>query len=163
MHITLTQDDFGKLTLDAQQEVLALITGGFDDIIRPTGGEHEFKGLSDLTYEMVQKFMEGVGYWTKKRLRLITEEGGRASWECLDEMTNGELNQGFQSGVTRRVRNILNDPNAALLGWRDSYDSNGEPVLQLGEFYVTPTTHKSLKRWFDENEALTIGHDGDDE
>ncbi len=145
MQIVLSADDFQSLSEDAQQQILNLLYG---TPINPTVTGTEFKGLVDLTPEMVGKFMEGVGFWTRERLRLIAEHGGRATWELLDDGTNGELNQGFQSGVTRRIRKLLGDPSANLLGWREGYDEAGERDLDLGEFYVTHETQRALLAYF---------------
>jgi hypothetical protein len=51
-------------------------------------------------------------------------------------------------GLTRRTRNILNDPGAILICWRRDgiYAEDGEYVDHIGR--VSPMTHESLRKYF---------------
>lgn len=151
MQITLTHDEFQSLSEKAREEILEILLYQASDfepqIIKDKEPSH---GLVDMTPDMAVEFMQNIGYWTQKRLRLIVENKGRATWEYLDEFSNGELNQGFQSGVTRRIRKITQNPAANLLGWREGYDDAGNKCQECGEYFISHTTLDSLTEYFDE-------------
>lgn len=153
MKITIEQDDFHQLSNSAKEEILHLLSKTPGNMTTTQSGASEFKGLVDLTLEMTGKFMEGItNFQTRERLRIIAQNGGRASWGILDEWTDGNLNQGFQSGVTRRIRNLLKDPEVSLLGWREGFDENGNKHIELGEYYISPVTLRSLLDYFEESD-----------
>jgi hypothetical protein len=54
--------------------------------------------------------------------------------------------RGVWAGLTRRTRNILDDPEVILIQWRESYDERGNYVDYLGK--VAPMTHASLRKHF---------------
>jgi hypothetical protein len=52
--------------------------------------------------------------------------------------------RGAWAGLTRRTRSILNDSEAYLVQWRETYDRCGEHLEWLGR--VSPMTHLSLRK-----------------
>jgi hypothetical protein len=53
---------------------------------------------------------------------------------------------GAWSGLTRRTRKILNDPEALLIHWREAYDAEGNWIDWVGA--VSKMTHASLRKHF---------------
>lgn len=149
MNIVLTSEDFLKLSRATREEILTLFS---TDTLSPKSIVDSEDGPAQLTPLLVKKFMGTVGDLTKKLLRVFAENNGRASLSQLlahTQYTDWRKLTGFLAGVTKRVRNILQDEEATLFAWDEStakYDEND--VLVDGEYYMSSLTLNSLKKYY---------------
>jgi len=150
MKIVLDAEDFGNLSKMAKDEILKQILGS--EYSHQADVDEDLDGPAELTPFLAKKFMEGVGDTTKDLLKVFAENNGRASYsQLLAACAHDDWRKlrGFFSGVTRRARGILNDPDTLLLVWDEDkaeYDEDGE--LIEGEYFMSNMTTKSLRTYF---------------
>jgi hypothetical protein len=149
MHLTLTNDDLGRLSQGTRDEILALLMG--KDVAPPAAAppaDPRFKGIdmtyaAHLSYRQIHKWMEAASDKTKAGLLIIAEQGPIVFAKDLQAGGIDNLSH-FQSRTTIRTRTITGNREAFLLGWDDWYKVEaGE-----GRYAVTPETHQSLRRYF---------------
>jgi hypothetical protein len=149
LNIVLTVEDFKRLSRVAREEIIGLLS---NEATTPKAIEDSEDGPAQLTPFLVKKFMGNVGDLTKTLLRVFAENDGRATLSMLlsqTPYTDWRKLTGFQAGVTKRVRNILQDNDAMLFGWDEStakYDDNG--ALTDGEYFMSKLTLESLKKYY---------------
>ena len=144
MEIVLSHEEFARLSEDARTEILAFLSPEPDaPQLAP-----EFEGLDmgrvvNLTYEQIQRWMEGASDPTKLGLKVFAEQGPIIRAQALKDVGINNLSH-FQSRTTVRTRTITSRKLAYLLGWDDwTRVPGGE-----GKYAVTPMTHRSLRRYF---------------
>ena len=145
MEIILTVDDLAALSETARSEIVALLAEGKRQSDSAPGGPSE-EGLAEVGFDLLSRFMNGVSSITRKFIETIAINEGKATPEQLLEATGYtepiEL-RGIQSGITRRIRNLLGDDEVYLIFWRATSDEDWD-----GYFYVSPVTGQSLERYF---------------
>lgn len=150
MHIVLTPEDFRQLSKGARDEIVALVLGQGPEPVPPATGPHdgEYAGIDmtdvvDLRFRQVQKWMAAASDQTKRGLYVFARNRGIVKAKMLTEAGIENLPH-FQSRTTIRTRTITGDRDAYLLGWDDwTRVEDGE-----GRYAVTPTTYRSLRRYF---------------
>jgi len=142
MQIILNEKEFQGLTKRTQDELLKLLAD-------PTANGHQTNdNLVELPFMLFKKFMENV---SKKTALCIKEFGetGRVRWSRLQTLAGGD-DTGVRSGIHRRIRKMLDAPEAILLEWdytKEEFDTNDE--LSDGEYYVSETTYQSIRRYYE--------------
>jgi len=157
MKIVLESSDLASLSAGAKNEIISLFRsqpmnseGNVEEA--EAQGEEEMEGPLELTQKMMKKFMEGVSPESKALLKVFAENGGRASMLKLAQVhgvDDWRKLRGFTAGLTRRVRNLFQDPEAYILGWDESSEVRDEGgVLLDGVYYVAEMTQGSLRKFF---------------
>jgi hypothetical protein len=106
---------------------------------------------ADVSPVLFRLFMTGVSAKTSSLLEHMAKAGGRAKMSELI-VVSGDSHwrklAGFAAGVTKRVRRILRDPQARLLGWdKSSAERNGTELVD-GVYFVSPVTLASMREYF---------------
>jgi hypothetical protein len=149
MMMILTNDDFAALSPSAKREIMNLV-GAIKEEVPPPGpflGEAyknvDMRDVVDLTFKQIQTWMEAAAEKTQAGLRIFAEKGPVIRAKDLTDIGIDNLSH-FQSRTTIRTRTVTGDKGAYLLGYDDwSQVDDGE-----GRYAVTPTTHASLRRYF---------------
>lgn len=151
MHIVLTPDDLRQLSRGARDELFALALGQDPkDAPAPAvdSDTPEYQGIDmndvvDLSFRQIQRWMTAASDQTKQGLYVFATRGPIVRAKTLTQAGIANLPH-FQSRTTIRTRTITGDRDAYLLGWDDwSRVEDGE-----GRYAVTPTTYRSLRRYF---------------
>jgi hypothetical protein len=142
MEITLTQQDFEKLSPNARKEIAQFIWRDTNEDC----DQGQFKIVPyDLRPRKLNKFMEKrISDKTKSFLIFFAESkaGLRSLSEILNEPdypTQRDLN-GVLSGITRRLRSITGFDDVKLI---DNYAEDGYEI-----YCVSNVTHQSLRKYF---------------
>ena len=102
--------------------------------------------LTPLGGNQITKFMRSVSEQSRDLLRAFaaTTDGVLTMKEVrrVGQYDTWQQTRGFTSGLTRRVRTITGDNEADFYGWRGAENPDD------GAFFVHPTTHQSLRRFF---------------
>lgn len=149
--ILIERRDIDKLSEPTRKELLGLL---LKDTAEPMQAEHYFspEGPTDLTPQLMKKFMSGVSTRTRDGLKVFAEQNGRAKMSDIVkalELEDWRQTKGFQSGITRRVRSVSGDEDGYLLEWDESaavYSDDEE--LVDGEWYLSPATTAALRIYF---------------
>lgn len=150
MQIVIGKEDFKNLSQKTKEEIIKVFLG--EDASKIITEEEDYEGIAELTPFLVKRFMESVSDSTKNLLEVFAKNDGRASYSLLLECAGYDdwrKLRGFFSGVTRRVRKIMQDDEICLLEWDEetaSRDDDGE--LVDGEYFMAPTTTQSFKKYF---------------
>ncbi|HEY5278201.1 MAG TPA: hypothetical protein VIJ67_00470 [Pseudolabrys sp.] len=145
--ITLQPDDLAKLSAATCAEIVTLL--GFKS---PETAEQSETIWTPVPETLIRKFMSGVAEQSKEILKLLAVSDGDIKWTDLRKDTHYKEWQdlkGFQAGMNRRLRGLLDDPEAIFVGWDDSrteYDVQNRPID--GYLKIHPETAKSLKSYF---------------
>ena len=108
----------------------------------------------DLTPELASRLLHGLAENHRKRLALMTANGGRASMVDLLGVTNDKdlrVLSYFQGALSRKVRRLVDveDHRLHLIGW--DYDStvwnDDHTTIIDGECYITDKTVKALRKF----------------
>lgn len=106
-------------------------------------------GVDDLTplgANQITKFMKNVSDRTREILRgwSETSDGVLTMRDAkrIGAYDTWQQTRGFASGLTKRVRTVTGDDDAEFYGWRGAEDADE------GAFFIHPTTHQSLRRFF---------------
>ena len=148
MQITITQDDWMKLSLTTRRELKRFITEQFqakEDEGLDTEGEQD-QTMYDLNDQMMKRFMAGVSKTTAAFLKCFVKDGKGRIDELL-EATGYSRSQDFRgvsSGITRRIRKLFNDPDALIVNWQDDEDDEEWG----GHYYVKEGTRQTLENYF---------------
>jgi len=110
------------------------------------------EGPAELTKALVRKLTSTMGGKTTNALRAIAEGDRRfRSSTVLAATGDADLLKDLRAvwaAITRRTRNVLNDPDADLIWWDEDgiFDKDGEYIDHEGE--VSEITHNSLRAHF---------------
>jgi hypothetical protein len=150
--IFISRQVFSTFSSATQAEVLQGVTGAgqASQATSATTLHAEDDGPADLTPALARRFMNGVSAKTEKLIGVIVSNEGRASFSTLLKET-GDTHwrklAGFQAGVTKRARNLLDDDDAYLLAC-DNEIYNDEDELLDAELYLSPMTLQAFKKYF---------------
>lgn len=151
MQITLTADDLASLSRSTRDEIWQHVgqTIGRSASAPPPAPECResfddvhVANLEDVTFKVIQRWMEGVSEPVRRGVRLLAERGPVIEAGLLRE-AGINLKQ-FQSATTRRTRKITASVDAYFLAW-NHWAGMDDPQ---GKFAVSPITHQSLRRYF---------------
>lgn len=151
MHIVLTADDLRQLSRGARDELLALALGQ-DTREAPAPAvaaeNPEYQGFNmndvvDLSFRQMQRWMAAASDQTKQGLHVFATRGPIVQAKTLTQAGITNLPH-FQSRTTIRTRTVTGNRDAYLLGW----DDWGRVEEGEGRYAVTPTTYRSLRRYF---------------
>jgi hypothetical protein len=147
--ITLSPEEFRRLTPPAQQEVMALLTGS-PPRFKPPEPRADFTGINleeatDMTPAMIKKFFQVCSDPYKAALKVFAEKGPVID---LSELGHLGINQAqFRSRMTVRTRTVTNDPEAYLFAY-DHWERGEDGQYVKGKYAVTPMTYESLRKYF---------------
>lgn len=177
MQIVIDGKDFKRLSSVAQAEILGLVSDLGSTAKKQAKAAPKAAATSQLEAkkEAVQTETEGLRWrepvdldldqcrrltagMTKKQLDILkafSSKSGRASMKKLLEVTGEKDLHGiskFQGLATRHLRHIIKDPHykAQLFAWdfdKTKWDK-GKTMIVDGEYYVSPTTAESLRKFF---------------
>jgi hypothetical protein len=144
MDITITQEDWMKLTLPTRQELQKLILNKF----QATAEQDDDPHLYEMNLQMIERFMEAVSEKTEVFIRCFAKDGiGRVD-ELLEATGYKEPGnfRGVLAGTTTRLRKLFSDPDAYMIAWRE------DPEVEDGEghYYVKEGTRQALEAYFKE-------------
>lgn len=145
MNIVLSEADFAALSKGTQMEILRHLCGD-GLMITDAKTSHGKTGPAELGFDMLSRFMGGLSPVTRRCLEVFALNDGKATMDQLTSAGGYEAPKelsGVRAGITRRVRQMLSNPHAQLLGWRTTSDKDWG-----GYFYVSGVTHQSLVRYF---------------
>lgn len=152
MQIVLTDDDLASFSQPTRNEILRR----FGDVMgslpvpppvpapewRERFDDVHLDKREDITYKLIQRWMDGVSDHVRQGVRLLAEHGPVIEASLLRD-AGINLKQ-FQSATTRRTRKVTGDANAYFLAW-NHWTGLDDPQ---GKFAVSPITHQSLRRYF---------------
>mgnify|MGYP007088056755 CR=1 FL=1 len=139
-NLTLTKDDFAKLSSTTQMEILSLFTPEIKYEMKKVDGE--------LSYQQVRNLLNGLSEKSKNMLKVIVQNFKhdaikyRELLEILG-LTEDDNLTGVWSGITKRSRNsaVANDSSFNLINW-DYDDVN----LYIGS--IKPKTFQHIIEYF---------------
>ena len=162
MEIIINDIDFNKLSSQAQNEIINLITSREpDDALKaeeklklqkkvPRKSVTDSGEPYDMTPKMAKIFLSGCSKTTKEFLEVFTKNNGIGHVESLIKgitdrkyKTKRDLN-GVLAGITRRIRKLGKNPKTHLLKWEYDIDENNE---RGGYWRISKTTYRSLKKY----------------
>jgi hypothetical protein len=150
MFLVLTNEDCARLRPDVLREILAQVglTSASATYVAPTvpkGAEAmNFAGIVDLTSEQVYEFMSGLGKKeTRDGLRVFAEHGPIVEARLLAIPNNNYSH--FQTDLTKRIRGITGNSDAALLTWDPDWKKRARGTWR---YAATVVTHQSLRKYF---------------
>lgn len=155
MMLTISSDEFKTLSAGARAELLTILQGTAalarppspsPDDTDPAFADFDMALATDLTPAQVKTWMEAASDKTKLGLRVIAEHGPVVDFNLLKEAGIDNIGQ-FQSRTTIRTRTITGNPDARLMTW-DEWERGEDGNWLTGRYAVTPTTHQSLRRYF---------------
>jgi hypothetical protein len=140
-HITLQAETIRLLSPACKAEIAAHLglAAEADEQILLRDDSEEF---AELGIQAARAFLQGCGEKTEMALRLIVEAGETFSMRALEEKMKvqpGAL-RGVWTGLTKRVRTITGDPEAALIKWGEETD-DGDWIGRL-----MPVTREAFRR-----------------
>lgn len=140
-HVSISLEDFKKLSLITQTEVLSL----FQPQINSENTE-ELEG--ELTRKQVNNLLTGLSDKSKNILRTIIKNFNHDNINYSELLKNLGLTEednltGVWSGITKRSRNVsvANDPSFNLITWNSNEDN-----IYVGSIH--PTTFKYISEYF---------------
>ena len=148
--ITLTQEDWVKLSLPTRQELKNVLKAQFQALTEESMGavEGQNRAMYDLDDRTAIKFMAGVSKKTAAFFKCFIKNG-KGNIDELIEATGYENSgdfRGLLGGVTRRIRKLTNDPDACLVGKvEDDDDERGK-----GHYFITEKSRQALENYFSE-------------
>ncbi|HEY0147713.1 MAG TPA: hypothetical protein VGB70_01785 [Allosphingosinicella sp.] len=144
--ITLTKEDISKLSAATRAELMATIFPKPQANVgqMPPGFDaDDFEDVVDLTPGQIEEFMKGCANETIAGLRVIAEHGPAIHASKLEDAGIENFSH-FQSRVTKRTRTVTGQKGVYLFAW----DDWSEAPDGVGQYAVTPTTHRSLRVYF---------------
>jgi hypothetical protein len=147
---TLSTDDLSRLSPGARGEILTLFglapnARGLDSAAA--------SGWFPVPSAIIKRFMRGVAEQSRELLKVLAQHNGEIKWTNLRKQV-GRYDEwqdlkGFQAGMNRRLRRLVDDPGAIFVSWDESrieYNQKGEPI----DCYlkVHPETARSLRDYF---------------
>lgn len=135
-HISINKDDFSKLSISAQTEILNLFKNN-----SLTDSSEEMNG--ELTKKQVNEIIKGLSEKSRNVLKAVANLGSNfiAFDDLLVELeADADEIRGVWSGLTTRSRNITHDPEFTLIEW----------VWQGEECFMKfhPTTYTHIVSYF---------------
>lgn len=135
-YISINKDDFSKLSISAQTEILNLFKN--NSLI---DSSEEMDG--ELTKKQVNEIIKGLSEKSRNVLKAVANLGSNfiAFDDLLVELdANADEIKGVWSGLTTRSRNITHDPEFTLIDW----------VWQGEECFMKfhPTTYTHIVSYF---------------
>lgn len=135
-YIGINKDDFSKLSISAQTEILNLFKN--NSLI---DSSEEMDG--ELTKKQVNEIIKGLSEKSRNVLKAVANLGSNfiAFDDLLVELdTDADEIKGVWSGLTTRSRNITHDPEFTLIDW----------VWQGEECFMKfhPTTYSHIVSYF---------------
>lgn len=135
-YIGINKDDFSKLSISAQTEILNLFKN--NSLIDSSA---EMDG--ELTKKQVNEIIKGLSEKSRNVLKAVANLGSNfiAFDDLLVELdTDADEIKGVWSGLTTRSRNITHDPEFTLIDW----------VWQGEECFMKfhPTTYTHIVSYF---------------
>lgn len=135
-HISINKDDFSKLSISAQTEILNLFKN--NSLI---DSSEEMDG--ELTKKQVNEIIKGLSEKSRNVLKAVANLGSNfiAFDDLLVELeADADEIKGVWSGLTTRSRNITHDPDFTLIEW----------VWQGEECFMKfhPTTYTHIVSYF---------------
>lgn len=112
-HISINKDDFSKLSISAQTEILNLFKN--NSLI---DSSEEMDG--ELTKKQVNEIIKGLSEKSRNVLKAVANLGSNfiAFDDLLVELeADADEIKGVWSGLTTRSRNITHDPDFILIEW----------------------------------------------
>ena len=102
--------------------------------------------IAVLSLDQAREYLNGVGEKTKESIRLLVKNGGRMRLSEFKKETGiSNYWAGFLSPTTKRVKTVLNNDHAKLVGWDNaSLVYEGRQFID-GDFFLDPLTQKSFR------------------
>lgn len=148
MRVSFSAKEFQSLSRSTQAEILQMISGAFqEEPVEPLDPSLykgiDMEGVVDLNLKQVREWMLAASDKTRIGVRLFAEQPIVTAQQLID--AGVENISHFQSRTTTRTRTVTGNKNAYLLGWDDWQQVEDNQ----GRYAVTPTTHRSLRAYFD--------------
>lgn len=137
--INISLDNFFGLSKSTQDEILNLFKQE-----QPATTADTLEG--ELTRKQVNNFLNGLSDKSKTVLKGIVQnfENNNIHYgELVKKLDMGDVNlTGVWSGITKRSRNIANDPHFDLIDWY-TYDKDGSAIGMMH-----PITYSHIAAYF---------------
>ncbi|MBL0675197.1 MULTISPECIES: hypothetical protein [Aeromonas] len=140
--IFLSTADLQKLTHSAREEVLSIVSGGFDSAFFES---NSVDGPTDLSSIQAEKLVKGLSPKSRTVLKAIVDSRNTTNGFWCEELAEeleidvSELT-GVWSGLTRRIRTVTGSSEAYLIAW--SWDEEKQDFF--GSLH--PITVKNCKK-----------------
>ncbi|MCU4385538.1 hypothetical protein [Acinetobacter radioresistens] len=137
--LVISLDQFQKLSTSTQAEIL--------NIFQPQINHENVEDVDgELTRRQVSNLLSGLSDKSKNILRTMVRNFSHNDINYRDLLKNLGMTEednltGVWSGITKRSRNVANDPSFDLIDWNSNEDN-----IAVGSMH--PTTFKYISEYF---------------